>query len=404
MTPIVRAVAALASAQVALTRATSNLVDVVGGMAVHVLSERELDRLGAIIYDAGSLHRTERVEEWEQRWWKAALPKKPGRILVAACGAGRELVWLLERGWEVEGFDPAPSMVRTALARVGGRARVEVLDFAGFIDEAHRRPRFDAVLIGWGGISHCLAGTSRRQLLDACSALCPRGPILVSWQDGEGMHGRHGRAHSLGERLGTALGELRGVGGAWREQVLFLPHAGPTAFLTAADVAALAAAGGRKLVHRGEPMPHGELLPDARAQRAGRLDAAATELLGEVLSQRGRHRMMARGGSMKPAIPSGTEVHLVRAATPSLGDVVAARVHGKLLLHRVVGVDASGGVLLKGDACPAPDGWVAPHDVLGTVQAVDDGSGARPVPPPSASSPRWRRGLLRLARARRALG
>lgn len=403
MTPLLRGVAALARAQVALNRATSQIVDIVGGIAVHALLEAELNHLGTLIYDAGSLHRSTSVEPWEHDWWSAALPKEPGRILVAACGAGREVAWLLERGWEVEAFDPAPSLVELARSRAAGRARIDVLDFSAFAAQVTTRSPFDAVLIGFGGFSHCMSEGSRRRLLQACVALCPRGPILLSWQDGAGWRGHRGRAQALGARIGGALGALRGVGGAWRDRLLFLPHAGPTAFLEAADVEQLATSLGRRLRCRTQPMPHGELMAGPRAPRERTIDDAAVELLAEVLSTRGRHRMVARGGSMKPAIPSGAEVHMMHGAVAQLGDVVAARVHGALIVHRVVGIDAKGTVLLKGDACPAPDGWVAPRDILAIVEAVDVGGGPHAVGPPSPAQPRWRRAVERLGRARRAL-
>ncbi|MCC7070206.1 MAG: methyltransferase domain-containing protein [Deltaproteobacteria bacterium] len=400
MIPPGSAFAALLKAQLTISRATSTLV---GAAALRSLREPELDRLSALMADASSLHRSDRVEPWEERWWSTALPKKPGRILVAACGAGRELVWLLERGWEVEAFDPAPSLLAVARARVGARARLERLDFARFVDEVPRRTRVDAVLIGFGALSHCLSDLSRRRLMEACDAICPRGPILLSWRDGAGLRGRGGGAHALGARVGNALAELRGVGGAWREQLLFLPHAGPTAFLEAADLQALGASVGRSLELRSAPMPHGELVASRRARRGRTLDAAAVELLGEVLSRHGVHRMVARGGSMRPAIPSGTRLRLARASSATLGDVVAARCNGMLVIHRVIGVDAQGRMLIKGDACSAPDGWIDGRDLVGKVAALEDDKGARAVPPCSAPTPRWRRGLGRVARAWRAL-
>lgn len=403
MMPFVHGVAALSRAQVALTKATSNVVVAVGAVACHSLKERELDRLAVLIYDTGSLHRSDRIDPWEHRWWAGALPKRPGRVLVAACGAGRELLWLLERGWEVEGFDPAPSLVASARARVGGRARVECLDFAAFVSESHRRERLDAILIGSTALSHCLSDASRRALVRACAALCPRGPILMSWQDGHTARGNRGRAHGLSARVGRALGALRGLGGEWRECLSHLPHAGPTAFLEPAELHSLAKAAGRRLAMRSTPMPHGEMLAGDSSSRADAPHEVAVELLGEVLRRRGEQALVARGGSMKPTILGGARVHLASTSGAQLGDVVAARVNGTFLVHRVVGMDSKGRLLLKGDACPGPDGWIDPRDVVAKVASIDDGSGPRPVPPAGLPLPRWRRGLARLGRSARAL-
>lgn len=399
------ATAALSRARSSLTRATDIVIEVIGGAAVHALSERELQRLGVLIDAVGSSPRTMAIDAWEEQWWAATLPKRPGRILVAGCGAGREIAWLLERGWEAEAFDASASLAVEARRRASGRARVDVLDFAGFVRDAHRRLAYDAVVIGGGALSQCLSDLARRQLIAACAALCPKGPILLSWQDGTGLHERRGRrrAHALGARIGQALGELRGCDAAWRDQVRFVAHAGPTAFLEVADLEALAASVGRRAVLHHEPMPHGEIVVSGKARSASVLDAAATDLLGEVLRSRGVHFLVARGGSMRPAIPSGTQVRLEHARSATLGDVVAARMNGSLVIHRVIGLDSTGHMLIKGDACPTPDGWIEHRDLIGKVASIDDGSGARTVPPCSTPPAGCRRAVGRVARAWRAL-
>lgn len=446
---VTRSIAALARAQLALTRTTSNAMDALGGVAIYALHEPELDRLAASIYDHGPLHRGERVEDWEARWWTSALPKTPGRILVAGCGAGRELTWLLQRGWTVHGFDPAESLVALARERLRKLAagdvrervaasRVDVLDFAGFIRALDARAdlaigagagagAFDAVLLGWGSFSHCLSDVARRQLIRACDDVCPRGPILLSWHGAEAAipAGRR-RARVLGTRVGRAIGALRGLptpdAASWRESVLLLPHAGPLAFLEEAEVRSLASTIRRQVVYDGEVMPHAALVaaPRAakfakaterlkRADHARAIDEKAIELLADVLSTQGRHRVIAHGGSMKPAIAPGSAIDIEPPGTIAIGDVVAVRFHGSLLVHRVVGVDAQGQLLLKGDACDAPDGWIPPRAVLGRVAFIDDGRGRHAVPlaagagGPSLLARRWRGALGRLQRAARAI-
>jgi hypothetical protein len=49
-----------------------------------------------------------------------------------------------------------------------------------------------------------------------------------------------------------------------------------------------------------------------------------------------------------------------------------------------VGKDAHGAFLLKGDACPAPDGWIGAFDVLGVVVTAD----GAPVPLRTSSAQR----------------
>jgi hypothetical protein len=129
---------------------------------------------------------------------------------------------------------------------------------------------------------------------------------------------------------------------------------------------------------------------------------AAVELVVDVL-RRGRAQfVIARGGSMTAAIRDGARVGLAPlrdrrgrvVRRPKLGEVVAvASPRVGFVVHRVVGVDSAGRLLVKGDANPAPDGW---FDLEEIAAIADDVDGA-PVSPPRSPPPRWRRGLMRLA-------
>jgi SAM-dependent methyltransferase len=46
---------------------------------------------------------------------------KPGRALDLACGAGRNALWLAERGWEVTAVDGAPSAIEILRSRAAER-------------------------------------------------------------------------------------------------------------------------------------------------------------------------------------------------------------------------------------------------------------------------------------------
>ncbi|HEY4224118.1 MAG TPA: S24/S26 family peptidase [Myxococcota bacterium] len=126
---------------------------------------------------------------------------------------------------------------------------------------------------------------------------------------------------------------------------------------------------------------------------------AALELVVEVLRTGAPQTLVARGGSMAGAIRDGARLTLVplgvRKRAPALGDVVAvATPRVGLIIHRVVGVDARGLLLIKGDACPSPDGWFSLRDIVGIVADIE----GNPVPPPKPAPARWRRGLARIAR------
>jgi tellurite methyltransferase len=70
----------------------------------------------------------------------------PGRALDLACGAGRNAIWLAQRGWEVMAIDGAPEAIRILHAlepRVDARVRdLETGDALPFDDES-----FDLVAI-----------------------------------------------------------------------------------------------------------------------------------------------------------------------------------------------------------------------------------------------------------------
>lgn len=129
-------------------------------------------------------------------------------------------------------------------------------------------------------------------------------------------------------------------------------------------------------------------------------DAVALELVVEVLRRGHAQSIVARGGSMTPAIVDGARLTLApltpaarRAHPLALGDVVAvATPRVGLVVHRVVGVDSAGRVLVKGDANPSPDGWFERAALVARVVDVDGG----PVSPPLPFPPRWRRGFRRL--------
>ena len=140
---------------------------------------------------------------------------------------------------------------------------------------------------------------------------------------------------------------------------------------------------------------------------------AKLELVVEVLRRGNAQTIVAHGGSMTAAIRNGATITLapvhalaphgrVRVVRPpELGDVVAvATPRVGLVVHRVVGVDSGGRMLVKGDACPSPDGWFSIDDIAAVVVDVD----GHAVPPPTRPPPRWRRGVRRLLRLVLPLG
>ena len=72
-------------------------------------------------------------------------------------------------------------------------------------------------------------------------------------------------------------------------------------------------------------------------------------------------------GSMSPTIPTGSVV-LVREHRYQVGQAVTLRIHGTLVTHRLVAVNADGTIDTKGDADRSNDPWHArATDIVGGV-------------------------------------
>jgi signal peptidase I len=64
-----------------------------------------------------------------------------------------------------------------------------------------------------------------------------------------------------------------------------------------------------------------------------------------------------KGGSMAPTIEPGDLVFIGRADHLEIGDIGVFQVNGKVVTHRVVGINADGTYMTQGDANPTPDRW-----------------------------------------------
>lgn len=122
---------------------------------------------------------------WEQSIVGEFFPPPPARVLVGACGGGREMVALATLGYEVAGFDPAPSLVDLARSQISAPSllSVEVASYEDLIAQHGAPPTapYNALILGWGSLSHLSDPHTRRALLLKARELCPEGPILLSW-------------------------------------------------------------------------------------------------------------------------------------------------------------------------------------------------------------------------------
>lgn len=271
----------------ALRRAVAAADGFVAGVLDAALAPDEKSEIGVRLYDDSAQYRGERgLFDWEQAWFARHLPRAGAgalapRVLVGGCGAGRELGPLLEAGYTVHAFDPAPSLValaaqrhpaaRTRVATFESWARDPSVDSDGDVDggsagpvhlgdadEAASRgePHYDAILFGWGSLSHVLDPGERLRVLQRAASACPHGPILVSYW--ARTFDTDSRARRVGAGVGRVVARARGVDGAasgdpWQ------PSTGFVHPFTEAELCELGAAIGRRFVREGGPgdYPHG---------------------------------------------------------------------------------------------------------------------------------------------------
>lgn len=120
------------------------------------------------------------LEVWERRMYGAVL--EPGdRILLVACGAGRDLLALCELGYDLTGLDPTPELVRLArrhIARRGFRATVQ----EGFVETTELDGRFDVIVLSGNCYSFVSTAAARVSTLERIkSHLTARARVVITY-------------------------------------------------------------------------------------------------------------------------------------------------------------------------------------------------------------------------------
>lgn len=124
---------------------------------------------------------------FEERALSAWFPQPPARLFLPGAGGGRGVLALLDRGYEVDALEPSPVLVdaiRLALIARGAGVRAgEVSVRRATLEEWAEVPvgHYDGVFTGWGMWSHILRREDRLAALRAFRAVCPRGPVLLSF-------------------------------------------------------------------------------------------------------------------------------------------------------------------------------------------------------------------------------
>lgn len=147
---------------------------------------------------------------WEEKTIAAFFPAPPARILVGAAGGGREVLALLQRGYEVVAFEPSKELIHTLQKTLSDDApahlyqgRYEQLPRLYSLDKDQHELQlgslgcFDAAIIGWGSFVHLRNEEQRVHALKHMASVT-KGPLLVSffmrnWDQQEEKLGRFRR-------------------------------------------------------------------------------------------------------------------------------------------------------------------------------------------------------------------
>ncbi len=143
---------------------------------------------------------------WEQVAIRRHFPPG-GRILVAAAGAGREMLALAAAGFRPDGFDCCAPLVEFGRNELQKRGVVAQLDHAAPSTVPECDGPYDAVLVGFSGYMY-IAGRERRIrfLRELCRHLPDNAPLMISFTEGN-----FGRRRVWTARIGTAVRKLRGA-------------------------------------------------------------------------------------------------------------------------------------------------------------------------------------------------
>lgn len=153
------------------------------GLWLGLLSDQELRRITEDWYSRSSLYQDSAYDNSGLTPWELYAVERffcsVRRVLIGACGGGREAIALAERGFEVDAFDCNPDLVECSQRMFGPATRV----FYAVPDQVPEGiGNYDAFIMGWGAYSHILPRSSRIRFLQAIKAhLRPGAPVLISF-------------------------------------------------------------------------------------------------------------------------------------------------------------------------------------------------------------------------------
>ena len=255
---VARLIRSWARADARLRRAPELLGDAVAAALPQALSTTEQAAASIAIYDTAAGSRAA-LFDWEAAWYTATLPAPPATVLLTGAGAGVAAAALIARGFVVDAAEPAPALCARLAALPTRSARC--VDHLGAMQGTPPNTRYDALIFGWGSFTCLLDTPTQRAHLEAAARVC-RGPILLSFWMNDGANARpNGRLARIGRRAGLLVGRARGLPPPG--DLRFWHWCGFGYVYTRAEIEALAAQIGRRVVWGVGQYPHAALMPVA---------------------------------------------------------------------------------------------------------------------------------------------
>lgn len=202
-----------------LQRINQSIERLFSGFAMAVLEHSGHNYFTALVYDQKKTVYTE-LFDWEAKWFDYDLPDPPAKLLVGGAGKGREIKELLARGYEIVAFDPAVDCIDEAknIFQDNNSVVFHTGSYEDLLNKEGKELRksiedpqpYDGVLLGWGRFTHVFGEKMRIGILEYLRGVCPQGPILLSYWDGNIMLNK-GRMWRLGNALGKPIRILQGI-------------------------------------------------------------------------------------------------------------------------------------------------------------------------------------------------
>ncbi|MBI3638108.1 MAG: class I SAM-dependent methyltransferase [Candidatus Rokubacteria bacterium] len=174
--------------------------------------------------------------------------KRGDRILLVGFGTGRDLIALLELGYQVDGLELVPESAATARQRVEERGLTTRI-VCGTVDALPLSATYDVVIFSYGCYSCIPEAATRIHALRICrDRLAPRGRIVVNYiPDRTRPHPVLVRTARLVAWLTRSDWRVEDgdyfVRGSWGERIQYQHH------FAGAEIEAEARAAGLRVVH-----------------------------------------------------------------------------------------------------------------------------------------------------------